>query len=313
MIPAPAPEHLAWGAEALWQRLDPLLPGLTIEVQARSESTNAALIDRIRRYSGDAEAPVTGAGELDRLGRAPSIATPHGRRQHDSQPCLLVAEHQTRGRGRLGRQWQSAHGASLTFSMALAFEPHAATGWSGLSLAVGVALADALDPPPAGGAATPRLGLKWPNDLWLRDTGHEAGGRKLGGILIETVPVGRRRMAVIGIGLNVLPIVVDGVATACLQELDRGIDAPTALHRIAEPLVRALLRFEAEGLAAFQAGWRRRDLLAGREISVGERGGAYAGIDASGALLLEPAGGGEQAAPLPISAGDVRVRPRPRA
>ena len=73
---------------------------------------------------------------------------------------VVTTEHQTAGRGRLGRSWHSAAGDSLTFSLAL---PYAPADWSGLSLAVGVALADALDP--EGHA----IGLKWPNDLWLRD------------------------------------------------------------------------------------------------------------------------------------------------
>jgi BirA family biotin operon repressor/biotin-[acetyl-CoA-carboxylase] ligase len=90
-----------------------------------------------------------------------------------------VAEHQTRGRGRLGRGWGRSAGASLTFSLSLPLAPR---DWSGLSLAVGVALADALEPPLDG--AVPRIGLKWPNDLWLDR--RPGSGRKLGGVLIET-------------------------------------------------------------------------------------------------------------------------------
>jgi BirA family biotin operon repressor/biotin-[acetyl-CoA-carboxylase] ligase len=77
-------------------------------------------------------------------------------------PRALVAERQSAGRGRLGRAWESTPGASLTFSLAWPFA--AGIDLSGLSLAVGVALAEALDPRP--GAAL-RIGLKWPNDLWL--------------------------------------------------------------------------------------------------------------------------------------------------
>ena len=75
--------------------------------------------------------------------------TPHGRRSADVQPCLLVAEQQTRGRGRLGRGWIASAGASLTFSLALPLAPEE---WSGLSLAVGLALAEALDPTAASPA-----------------------------------------------------------------------------------------------------------------------------------------------------------------
>ena len=171
-MPHTNPTHQHWGAEALWQELEPLLPGLSIEVVARLESTNTALLERVRSEAQ------TGAD------------TQVGRRAQDLQPSLLVAEHQTQGRGRMGRSWHASPGASLTFSLAL---PLSLDDWSGLSLVVGCAIADALEPSPTG---TPRLQLKWPNDLWL-------DGRKLGGILIETVPAGALRMAIIGVGLNI--------------------------------------------------------------------------------------------------------------
>src|SRR5919206_1492015 len=183
-----------WGAEALWEQLTPLLPGLSVEVVARISSTNTALLERARIVQ-----PASDDSDAAQVRRSVE-STAFGRRAADLQPCLLVAEHQTHGRGRQGRTWQAAPGASLTFSLGL---PLAPVDWSGLSLAVGVALADALDPPGAAGAA-PRLGMKWPNDLWLLD-GH-GGGRKLGGILIETVAAAQRRLAVIGIGINVLPM-----------------------------------------------------------------------------------------------------------
>ena len=74
-----------------------------------------------------------------------------------------------------------AAGASLTFSLAL---PMAPRSWSGLSLAVGLSVADSLQAElPPTGSRTPRIALKWPNDLWLQGRGAE---RKLGGILVET-------------------------------------------------------------------------------------------------------------------------------
>jgi BirA family biotin operon repressor/biotin-[acetyl-CoA-carboxylase] ligase len=276
------PQHLAWGAEALWQQLQPLLPGVSVEIVARAESTNTVLIDRARRSAGQADAPVTMPGEFDRLEQP---RTPLGRRVDDTQACLLVAEHQSRGRGRLGRSWQSAPGASLTFSLSLPFQP---ADWSGLSLAVGVAIADALDP----GTDPPRIGLKWPNDLWLTDRSLPEGGRKLGGILIETVPVGRRRMCVVGVGLNVLPQQFDGLGSgfACLQELDPTLDAPRALARVAPALVRSLRRFEHErGFAGFAEAFARRDLLSGRAVTTTQAdapAGIATGVDARGALQV---------------------------
>lgn len=291
-----------WGAEALWQQLQPQLPGLSVEVLASADSTNTRLLERARRSSGQRDVPATTPGELDALGAVTDVPTPHGRRNGDTQPCLLVAETQTQGRGRQGRTWHASAGSSLTFSLALPLQPDS---WSGLSLAVGVAVADALEPPVADGS--PRIGLKWPNDLWLMDG--PGRGRKLGGILIETLAVGERRMVVVGIGLNVLPHAVGtelASGFACLQELHAGIDAPQALHCVALPLVLALKRFEREGFAPFVADYRRRDLLLGQTVVTTQPGvpeGVADGVDEQGALRVRA---GEVHA---LVSGEVSVRP----
>jgi BirA family transcriptional regulator, biotin operon repressor / biotin---[acetyl-CoA-carboxylase] ligase len=276
-----------WSAEALWQQLEPLLPGLSVEVVARTDSTSTRLLERARATSGRRDGPITRPGALDAI---PEPHTPHGRRQGDTSPCLLVAELQTSGRGRLGRNWQASPGASLTFSLSL---PLAPADWSGLSLAVGVALAEALEPQ-AGGLADassqpPRIGLKWPNDLWLMDA--PGRGRKLGGVLIETVAVGQRRLCVVGVGLNVLPQPTHDLSSgyACLQEIDPLATAPRAMAALALPLVVSLLRFEREGLAPFAAAFARRDLLIGQPVSttlaeVPE--GVAEGVDERGALRV---------------------------
>jgi BirA family biotin operon repressor/biotin-[acetyl-CoA-carboxylase] ligase len=294
--------QLAWGAQALWEELRPLLPGLSVEVQARVDSTNTQLIERARADSGRPDAPVTRPGQLDEL--ESEEKTPLGRRLGDASPCLLVAETQTRGRGRLGRGWQSSAGASLTFSLAL---PLAPAQWGGLSLAVGLALAQALEPNPP---ARPRLALKWPNDLWLRDS-DGSGGRKLGGILIETVSVGQRRLCVVGVGLNITPQQFDGLAHgyACVQELSPppGLlaTAPGVLAQVAAPLVRALLKFEREGFAPLVGAFARRDLLAGQAVHVSAPQalqGVAEGVDEQGALLLR------HGAVHRIVSGEVSVR-----
>ncbi|MEY2892171.1 MAG: hypothetical protein RJA98_2079 [Pseudomonadota bacterium] len=299
-----APIH--WGAEALWLQIEPLLPQFSIEVVPRLASTNTVLLDRVRasQFQGDADSGVqlrrsVESGAFGRLGR----------RSADAMPCLLVAEHQTAGRGRHGKEWASAPGSSLTFSLALTLSP---ADWSGLSLAVGVALAEALDPPLVGSA--PRLLLKWPNDLWLRDDAAPGGGRKLGGILIETVLAGAERMAVIGVGLNVAPQAAAlapasaAYGVACLHELDPHTTAPSALAAVAEPLVRALQQFERDGWAAFASRFAARDLLAGRAITSTQPGlaeGVARGVGADGGLLVEAADGRIHA----LTSGEVSVRP----
>ena len=306
--------HLHWGAEALWQQLQPLLPGLSVEVLARAESTNTVLLERARVLGGARDAPISRPGELDVAGVGGP--TPLGRRDADVQPCLLVAEQQTRGRGRLGRDWVSSTGASLTFSLALPLVP---VDWSGLSLAVGLALAEALEPLPAPSdadaraAPEPRLQLKWPNDLWLVEDPAAPGlGRKLGGILIETVSVGRRRMCVVGVGLNVLPQPVPDFphGYASLQELRPDISAPAALACVAEPLVRALLDFQTHGFAPLVAAYARRDLLRGQAVTTtlaDGPAGVADGVDERGALRVLAGG-----VHLVVS-GEVSVRLDPAA
>jgi len=325
----PVTPHLHWGAEALWQQLEPLLPGLSVEVVARVASTNTELLERARRLNLPRGKAPSRLGELDNP--AGAVRLP-GRRQADTQPCLLVAEQQTRGRGRQGKEWLSSAGASLTFSLAL---PLAPADWSGLSLAVGLALADALDPPQPGQPL--RLGIKWPNDLLLLDRGNSSGsspaiGRKVGGILIETVQVGERRMAVVGIGLNLLPQALpapdansdtdtdtDAAAGdaappatslswgyACLQELQYGLTAPAALSRVAPALVRALLAFERVGFAPLRNRFAARDVLLGRRVTTTLAtlpAGMADGVDDTGTLWLRV---GDKR--LPVASGDVSLR-----
>ena len=320
--------HPNWGATALWEQLEPLLPGITVEVLARVDSTNTRLLERARVSSGQQDARVSRPGEIDVRSREPR--TPHGRRLQDLQACLLVAEEQTRGRGRLGRDWVSSAGASLTFSLAL---PLAPVQWGGLSLAVGLALAEALDPPAAGvapriglesgiqpaalpriglesgiqPAALARIGLKWPNDLWLMEG--PGCGRKLGGILIETLNVGEQRMCVLGVGLNVLPQRAEGLANgyACLQEINPEVTAPQVLAQVARPLVRAVLRFQSEGFAPCVAAYARRDLLLGQFVMASAPEaveGIAEGVDDQGALLVRS---GEMHS---VVSGEVSVRLR---
>lgn len=260
-----ATPHTFWDAETLWQSLAAVWPGISVEVLPEVASTNSLLLQRTA----------------------------------DSAPCLLVAEHQTQGRGRMGRQWLSAPGASLTFSLGLPLAPQR---WEGLSLAVGLALAEALDPaPPTGGPGTqPRLMLKWPNDLWLQ---RGDSGRKLGGILVETALRGGQRYCVVGVGLNIrpksdaTPDLSTPAATlthgyACLQELLPGVEAPQALARVALPLARALRQFESTGFAPLMAAFEARDLLRGQAVATSgtpSQQGVAQGVDADGALLVQAA------------------------
>lgn len=250
---------LRWPAEAIRQAVAPALPGFTVEVLPQIDSTNTELMRRAR------------AGRLE--------------------PVLLVAEAQTAGRGRLGRAWHSAPGDSLTFSLAL---PLAPKDWSGLSLAVGISVAQSLHPD---------LRLKWPNDLWLHD-------RKLAGILIETVSLGDNpgvRYAVVGIGINIREREATGLSTppAWLGEVLPGIDAPQALLRVAAPLVRTLKAFEQHGFLPFMARFNERDALGGLTVTLSDGlSGVAQGVDGSGALLVQTEQGLKK-----VTSSEVSVRP----
>ena len=276
-------QPIRWPAEAIWEAVAPLLPGFTVEVLTSIDSTNTELMRRAR------------AGRCE--------------------PILLVAEQQTAGRGRLGRDWHSGAAAtSLTFSLGL---PLAPSDWSGLSLAVGVSVAESLQPVlPNAGTATPRVGLKWPNDLWLGGAG---GDRKLGGILVETAsfvapqplaglaPAAVARYVVVGVGLNVLPCAQAGLSmpAGSLQELDAALDAPTALARMAAPLVSMLQSFEAYGFEPMQPRFALRDVLQDRLVTLsdGSRGTAH-GVAPDGALRVHTAQGMQC-----VTSSDVSVRP----
>ena len=252
-----------WPSEGIWEAVVPSLAGFTVEVLPQIDSTNTELMRRAK------------AGQLD--------------------PVLLVAERQTAGRGRLGRQWHSqAMGAgavqSLTFSLGL---PLAPVNWSGLSLAVGVSVAQSLHP---------ELRLKWPNDIWFQD-------RKLGGILIETGSFGDLRYVVIGVGINVAMRDAAGLSTppAGLVEVNPAMDAGTALQLIAAPLVQAVQTFEAQGFAPFQTRFNALDSLAGRAVTCSDgTTGCAQGADEAGALRVQTASGLRK-----ITSAEVSVRPAP--
>lgn len=288
-----------WNADALQTHLHQLWPGLRVWIAPTLASTNSALVEAARNTGIDAR-------------------TVAGRVEHDdgSPPCLCVAEIQTQGRGRLGRHWTSHDratpggraGASLTFSLSVALNP---ASWSGLSLALGVAIAEALEPAPHPVDRPLRVRLKWPNDLWLDDAGAPAGGRKLGGILIETVMGPQGRVAVVGVGLNVQPLVVPDASTgvAAWSEVEPAATAAQVLQRVAPAVASALRQFEDRGLAPFLTGFKARDALLGRAVrtTLAEAPqGQAEGIDTQGALQLRLPDGRL----IALHGSEVSVRPR---
>lgn len=233
----------------------------------------------------------TGSTNADLLGRVAQV---------DAQleaPLLLVAEHQTAGRGRAGRSWLSSPEGSLTFSLAWRFDggPQALVG---LPLAVGVALAETL------GALGQQVALKWPNDV-LKD------GDKLAGILVETRSAPGGTWTVIGIGLNLLmPDEMEarlGRSAAGMPWLAR-MERDALLAALLDGLAAGLQEFAERGFAAFAARWNLRHAWQGETVVLLDDGavlheGRAAGVDDCGRLLLDT-----EAGRITVMAGDVSLR-----
>lgn len=214
---------------------------------------------------------------------------------------VLLAERQTGGRGRLGRSWQSPLAANLYLSILREFPG----GWSclsGLSLAVGLAMAQALE---SLGVAS--IALKWPNDVQI-------GGRKLGGILIEGA--GERSgnvRAVIGLGLNVaMPRQAAGHIDQPWTDLAQVAPQLLSRNALAAALLDCLLptleRFAQQGLTPFLSQYAQRDVLRGQAVAASFGDGTQClgiaqGVADDGALRIRNAQG-EHA----IYAGEVSVR-----
>lgn len=254
------------------ERLTGLLHrAFAVEILDECPSTNGVLMERARRGGPDALA--------------------------------LACEHQTAGRGRRGKHWESGIGTDLTFSVLWRFR-RGAGALSGLSLAVGVALVRAL-----GRLGYEGVQLKWPNDLHLH-------GRKLGGILIEVT--GDRlgpSAVVIGIGLNVRwsaarTAAVDQPATD-LSEGSVGVPSRTVL--LAELLLElrsVLEQFADAGFAPFRAEWLQYHAWQGRQVTLRVAEGTVAdgeavGVSEDGALLVRSARGVER-----FHSGELRLAGR---
>jgi BirA family biotin operon repressor/biotin-[acetyl-CoA-carboxylase] ligase len=213
---------------------------------------------------------------------------------------VCVAEQQTAGRGRRGRQWVSPYAGNIYLSLAWEFAGGAAA-LEGLSLAVGVAVADAMQALGLAGIA-----LKWPNDILCGDA-------KLGGILIEMVgDAAGSCQVVVGIGLNVnMPAGAGAEIDQRWTDIRSALGASASRNQVLVELLNRLLPllegYEASGFSPWRDAWQALDAHAGKEVIVSSGGqrsaGIARGIDGSGALILETSLG-EQL----VHGGEVSVR-----
>ena len=218
-----------------------------------------------------------------------------------AQGAVVIAERQSAGRGRMGRQWHSPSGMNLYATIILrptipiAEVPR-------LSLVAGVAAAEALEM-----AAPGIVALKWPNDIWLN-------GLKAGGIIAEAVTDANHGLqcVLLGIGLNLnlaardIPPELQGKATSVLIATGYPCDRSAIASALLQKLNTRYMETERRGFAAVRPLWERYSALTGKSVTVVDGAsriaGTVAGIDADGALLLETAEG-----PTRILTGDVSI------
>lgn len=184
--------------------------------------------------------------------------------------ALVVADHQTAGRGRLGRSWEAPAGTALLFSVLLKPPPEGSAPQ--LALVAGIAVADALER---------TLGLsvqiKWPNDVMLRR-------KKIAGCLAEA----RDGAVVLGIGVNVeqtnddLPPHAGSIRTLT----GRGWDREDLLATVLESLGSRYAAWREGGLDAVFDGLGPRDFLRGRQVTVNGTSGVATMIDRDGRLEI---------------------------
>lgn len=218
----------------------------------------------------------------------------------EQHAVVILAEHQSEGRGRRGRQWHSPFGKNLYLSLGWTFDnplPELAC----LSLVVALAAAQAL-----ARAGLKEHRIKWPNDIFL-------DGCKLCGCLVEVQGDAQGpSYAVLGVGINVHMPATETVT---------GIDQPwTDLHShlpgfsrnalaalLLEEMISQLGLFAAQGFAPFKAHWKQMDGLHGQTIEVssgsGVLRGTARGIDDHGALMLDTG-----KAVLKLYSGEVSLR-----
>jgi len=257
-----------------------------------------AVIDR--HLSGHA-----GCFAIEVLNTVESTNTVALQRAADGAPdgTVIAAEWQSGGRGRLGRKWHAGVGEALTFSL-LWRSARGAGALSGLTLAVGVALARAL-----GSAGAERVVLKWPNDvLWRKG--------KLAGVLTELQGDALGPTAVvIGVGVNVrlseatrarIGQAAADLETACGAVPDRN----RLLAGVLMALDRVLEAFGRDGFAAVRDEWQRHHAQQGRRITLTlpdgrRRSGRARGVAEDGAFLLETAAGTQR-----FHSGEITLCPR---
>jgi BirA family biotin operon repressor/biotin-[acetyl-CoA-carboxylase] ligase len=230
--------------------------------------------------------------EIVRLEEAPSTNTLllENEAWLDRHGLVVLARHQTAGRGRMGRTWSSVPGAQLQFSVAVHPQVPGADVPI-IALIAGLAVAQAI-----GDATGLRPELHWPNDVFI-------AGRKVCGILAEAKPsaAGALRL-VVGIGINCLgsaadyPLEVRGLIITLEEAAGRPVDPEALLRAVLGRFDALLARLDAGGREELLAEWRRHARLAGARVrfplASGRVTGSVLGLTPEGFLRARDGAGG---------------------
>lgn len=201
--------------------------------------------------------------------------------QAGDQNFIVTAKVQKLGRGRLGRPWSSPEG---NFYATLMLQPQKSLRyWAELSFLVGVAFAETFE-----GLLGCPLKLKWPNDLILNDA-------KCGGILIETVELPNKEMAVLigtGVNLSFAPENTPYPATSFAAETGTILTVSEVLESYLRHLQTLLQSWEQDGFDELRLKWLKRAWRLGEKIgykSAQEENqtGIFVDIDQQGCLILQ--------------------------
>ncbi|MDN3652825.1 bifunctional biotin--[acetyl-CoA-carboxylase] ligase/biotin operon repressor BirA [Thalassotalea ponticola] len=197
---------------------------------------------------------------------------------------VCIAEYQSAGRGRRGKQWHSPFASHLYMSMYWQLEQGLATAM-GISLVVGLAVSDVL----INQYQLPAQ-VKWPNDIYIN-------GKKLAGILLELEGASAGAAhCVIGLGLNVnMPSLAASKIGQPWTDLNQHVGTPLDRNLLSAQLIYQLNirlnQHRRNGLAPMLDDWRKRDYFYNRDVQINSANktskGVCRGINQNGALLLE--------------------------
>lgn len=302
--------QLGLSRSAIWKQINDLQEqGIAIAAlngKGYRLHTSLELLDKSRIYGLLNTATQQSLAELvvhDQIDSTNSYLVKLSNANPETSAVVCLAEQQTAGKGRRGREWISPFGSNVYASIIWRFDEGPAN-LSGLSLAIGVAIINALKIHGIDDA-----GLKWPNDIYWQQ-------RKLGGILVEVSgEVDGPCHAVIGLGLNLFlaeqhsaKIDQDWVDINEILGESHQLSRNQLLATLIEQLIAVTSLYRSESFALYRDQWRQFDCMQGQQVSLymgnTQIDGTILGINDAGLLILQTESGATQS----FASGEVSFR-----